>query len=625
MAVVENVDDKLARLKLNPSKPAFGIDLGTTNSAIGYLHNGRVEILNFEDGTRTIPSYVCYNPDGPTVGNQARRLMSTKNKLVAYDAKRMIGLNYENSAIQQNKDFWTFTVVEQNKRPVYDLGNGRKILPEQVSADVLKELKKIALERVEGLNESEFQAVITVPDYFNQAQKQGTMNAAQEAGIDVLGLITEPNAAAFAYGYDHNRFDDYSIFVFDMGGGTCDISILKVKEGKFEIVGRAGDNQLGGRDFDNLLMNYYANILKEQHGVDIFDPNETRGKIRLRELCEEAKKRLTNTDMDIVELSHVKNDLPDHELTYDIFRKEVNSLVVRAKKLCENALKESKIDISEIDEVLLVGGSCRMRVIKKMLKEFFPNQALKESINPDEAIAYGATVRAAQFLDSNLDNKALLEKLPIGIGVGLLEDRYEIVLRRNTHIPCKPVKKNYVTSFNNQEALKFVIYEGERVIASKNTCLGSFTVKVPKKPAGEITVPLTMSINRNGILVAYAEYNGERTQLAIESDKMTSGDGIQEMLNALEVNRQTDKAAEEAQRARSQLRTNIEFIKAACEKESNKKNSNLIKKIKEIDDWLSKSKAPLTQEIRDKFISIEDEAKTLLNKYHKTLTSFKTN
>ena len=225
--------------------------------------------------------------------------MKTKNKLVAYDAKRMIGLNYENSAIQQNKDFWTFTVVEKNKRPVYDLGDGRKIFPEQVSADVLKELKKQALERIGESDEYEFQAVITVPDYFNQAQKQGTLDAAKEAGIEVLSLITEPNAAAFAYGYDHNRFDDYNIFVFDMGGGTCDISVLKVKKGEFEILGRAGDNQLGGRDFDNLLMNYYTKMLKNEYGIDIFDPDKIREKIRLRELCEEAKKRLTNTDTDM--------------------------------------------------------------------------------------------------------------------------------------------------------------------------------------------------------------------------------------------------------------------------------------------------------------------------------------
>jgi len=292
MDISENLNPQLNRYVLNPSKPAFGIDLGTTNSAIGYFINGTVEILVTKTGKRTIPSYVCYSQDPPVVGDQAQRMKNQLHK-VLYDAKRMIGLDYKNSAIQQNKDFWTFIVVEENNRPAYDIGDGRKIFPEQVSSEVLKELKKLALDRVEGLKESEFQAVITVPDYFNQAQKQGTLEAAKLAGIEVLSLITEPNAAAFAYGYDHDRYDDYNIFVFDMGGGTCDISVLKVKEGKFEIVGRSGDNQLGGRDFDNVLMNFYAKKIKEQYKFDVFDSKNLAAMIRLRELCENAKKNLT--------------------------------------------------------------------------------------------------------------------------------------------------------------------------------------------------------------------------------------------------------------------------------------------------------------------------------------------
>ena len=208
----------------------------------------------------------------------------------------MIGLDYKHSTVQQNMDFWTFDIVEENKRPVYDLGDGRKITPEEVSSEVLKELKRMALDRVKGIKEDEFEAVITVPDYFSQAQKTGTLKAAEIAGIKVLNLITEPTAAAFAYGYDHKRFDGYNVFVFDMGGGTTDISILEVKNGEFKVVGRAGDNQLGGRDFDNLLLNYYAKKTKNEHQLDIYEENNLGEKIRLKEVCEEVKKRLATND-----------------------------------------------------------------------------------------------------------------------------------------------------------------------------------------------------------------------------------------------------------------------------------------------------------------------------------------
>ncbi|KAE9554033.1 hypothetical protein FO519_002729, partial [Halicephalobus sp. NKZ332] len=352
-------------------------------------------------------------------------------------------------------------------------------------------------------------------------------------------------------GYDHNRFDDYNIFVFDIGGGTCDISVLKVRGGDFEIAGRAGDNQLGGRDFDNLLLNYYAKKIKAEHNFDVFDEKNLRAKIRLRELCEEAKKQLSVKDEEQIELSNVQKDIDDECVSRKLFEDEVKDLVVRSAE------------------------------------------------------------------------HVLHEKLPIGIGIGLFEDRYEIILKRNTNIPSEPVTKNFTTVFNKQDRIMFKVYEGERVIASKNTLIDSFILEVPPKPAGDISVPLTMSIDTNGILRAYAEYNGKRQELTIQPDKMVSGDNIQEMLNALETNRRTDKAEAEAKRVRTQLRGNIEFIKDACEKEKNAKTQKLMSKIKEIDQWLCSTTEPLTPEIREKFVSIEDEATKLLTKYHKTITSLK--
>ena len=236
---------------------------------------------------------MAYNEDPPVVGKQAQKLMSRYPKTVTYDAKRMIGLDCKYSGIEKNKEFWIFDIKEKGNRPVYDLGDGRMILPEEVSSEVLKELKRMALKKLNIKDEEQkIKAVISVPDYFNQAQKQGTLKAASLAGIDVLNLVTEPNAAALAYGYDQQRFRDHNIFVFDMGGGTTDISILKVEDHKFKVVATVGDNLLGGRDIDNLLLKHYTEKIKDEHGLDIFDPKNIKAKIRLREVCETVKKDL---------------------------------------------------------------------------------------------------------------------------------------------------------------------------------------------------------------------------------------------------------------------------------------------------------------------------------------------
>ena len=273
-----------------------------------------------------------------------------------------------------------------------------------------------------------------------------------------------------------------------------------------------------------------------------------------------------------------------------------------------------------------------------MLQEVFRNHDLKESINPDEAIAYGATVRAAQLLDKKASTQMLGEKLPIGIGIGLLEDQYDIILKRNTDIPSREVTKNYCTVVNNQKGMTFKvssdnfkillyfffqIYEGERPIASKNTLLGEFTIEFPPKDSGEVSVALTMSIDKNGILTAYAKYEDKIEDFVIDVEKVISGDSVQEMLNALEINRITDRAEAEAKRARGEMRINIEHIKAICKKEQSSETKDLMEKIKGIDRWLSSTQEPLTPEIREKFINIEDKAKELAQKYNKSITSFK--
>ncbi|KAE9554039.1 hypothetical protein FO519_002735 [Halicephalobus sp. NKZ332] len=432
-------------MALNPSKPAFGIDLGTTNSVIGYYNNGKPDILaSSKTGDRTVPSYVCYGQALPIVGQKAQKQIERYPKQVAYDAKRMIGLDYSHSAIQQNKEFWIFDVVEgENNRPVYDLGDGRKLLPEE--------------------------------------------------------------------------------------------------------------------------------------------SNNLKIKVRLREMCEKVKQDLSDSTEET------------------------------------NAVKESSLQIGDINEVLLIGGSSRVKEIREMLEELFINQRLNESVNPDEAVAYGATIRAAQILNDKAFPHVLIEKLPIGIGTDLSEDRYDIVLERNTLIPSEEVKKNYVTTFNNQKSISFYIYEGERPIASKNTLLGKFSIKVPPKDVGEVKVILTMSIDKNGILKVYAEYEGNKEELIIDSGKISSGNKIKEMLKEMKMYEEMDRVEVLAKTARSSMRNNIEHIKAVCEKETGANIKRLMNTVKEIDGWLSSTSEPLTREIKQKFISIEDEAEKLVKKYNKNI------
>uniref|UniRef100_A0A914QWP9 Heat shock protein 70 n=1 Tax=Panagrolaimus davidi TaxID=227884 RepID=A0A914QWP9_9BILA len=373
------------RFKLNPSGPAIGIDLGTTNSRVGYFINNNVEIIT-----------------------------------TASDSKRLIGLNYDDNVVNQNKSFWTFNVTKSdNNRPIYDIVKNHQVSPEEVSSEILKELLKMAQDKIG--TEKIKSAVITVPAYFDQNQKEATIHAAKLAGIEnVKQLITEPTAAAFAYGFDHKCFDGYNLFVFDHGGGTCDVSIVKVEKSEFKVIGHAGDTQLGGRDYDYRLMQYFDQKYKKLQVFESTDEISTKRKMRLREACEYLKMSLSHPAKvsETIDLDDVAPGLPEEDLTYKQFKEIVANLTRRCQKLCFDALEETELKADDIDEVLLVGGSSKMRFIRDMLKDVFPNKELSEAINPDEAVAYGATLRAAQLLDPEKSKvSGIVKHLAIGIGV----------------------------------------------------------------------------------------------------------------------------------------------------------------------------------------------------------------
>uniref|UniRef100_A0A914YE53 Heat shock protein 70 n=1 Tax=Panagrolaimus superbus TaxID=310955 RepID=A0A914YE53_9BILA len=513
LANAENAE----RFNLNPIGPAVGIDLGTTNSCVGYFKNNNVEIITTTSGKRTVPSYVFYNGiEGCMIGEQATARLKTNPTHVVYDSKRMIGLNFDDNVVNGNKSFWTFTVEKSEKnRPVYALDKDTKVLPEEVSSEVLKELIRMAQDKIG--TEKIKSAVITVPDHFLIGQKEATIHAAKLAGLDHVKLITEPTAAAFAYGFDHKKFDGYNLFVFDLGGGTCDVSIVKVEKGEFKVIGHAGDTQLGGRDYDNHLIQHFNQKFKELRIFENTDGPITMRKMRLRENCENLKIALSHPGKasETISLDDVMDGLPDETLSYKDFKEIVSDLTRRCRKLCFDALEETKLNVEDIDEVLLVGGSSKMRVIKDMLQDVFPNKELSEAINPDEAVAYGATLRAAQLLDPQKSKGfGIVDTLAIGIGVALAENRYHFLIKRNTPIPTKFGPQTYSTVYNNQTAMTFNIYEGERLLADRNHFIMGFELKnLPKKRAEEVKASLDLELDGNGILKAIARGEGkEATQ-----------------------------------------------------------------------------------------------------------------
>jgi heat shock protein 1/8 len=612
----------LERFKLNPSGPAIGIDLGTTNSCVGHFVNNNVEIITTASGKKTVPSYVFYNGKKEcVVGEPAVARLKVYPNRVAYDSKRMIGLNYDDNVVNQNKSFWTFTVTKSdNNRPIYDIDKNHQVLPEEVSSEILKELIKMAQDKIG--TEKIKSAVITVPDHFLVGQKEATLHAAKLAGIENVKLITEPTAAAFAYGFDHKRFDGYNLFVFDLGGGTCDVSIVKVEKGEFKVIGHAGDTQLGGRDFDNHLIQYFDQKHKDLRVFESTDEIITKRKMRLREACEALKIALSHPAKasETIDLDDVAPGTPDEDLTYKQFKEIVADLTRRCRKLCFDALEETELKADDIDEVLLVGGSSKMRVIKDMLKEVFPIKELSEAINPDEAVAYGATLRAAQLLDPEKSKGfGIVDSLAIGIGVALAENRYHFLIKRNTPIPTKFGPETYSTVNNNQTAMTFNIYEGERLVADTNHFIMGFELQgLPKKRAEEVKATLELELDGNGILKAIAKGEGkEATQQVNHNEKKATGQKIEDMFAEMEINCDRDREKDRINAARMEIIKNINFIKWDCEEKKKKKPrakelDGLLKDCKEVEKWLSSNNAALTPEIREQFEKIEKDAKRLL-------------